>query len=94
MKSKIHKEDDHVIINITQIDDDQDAILQNLHACKEGKCSCPTNEYEKLENLEITIDTDLQEIKVDLKPKKNQAFALNEIEKCLDHTASTLATKD
>ena len=94
MKSKINEKNNHVTINISQVDNDQDAILQNLNACKEGNCSCPTDEYEKLKNLDIRIDTEFNEIIVELEPKKDEKFAINEIQKCLDHTASKIANKD
>ena len=93
-KSKVKKENSHVIVSIGEVDSDKDIILKNLQDCKDGNCSCPTNEYEKLENINIEVKDELNEIQVDLKPKKGVDISINEIKKCLDHTESILAKKD
>ena len=71
MKSNIKKEKEHIIVNISQVGNDKNEILKNLNDCKEGKCSCPTDEYKKLEHLDIQINEDFDEIMVDLEPKDN-----------------------
>ena len=90
MKSDIKKQNERVIVNISQVGNDKNKILKNLNDCKEGKCSCPTNEYEKISNLDIKIDEDFDEIIVDLEPKKDKKIDIQEIQKCLDHTESDL----
>ena len=94
MKSNIKTEKDHILINISETGNDRDAILQNLNECKEGKCSCPTNEYEKLDKMNIDINEGNNNIEIDLEPKKGQFIAINEIEKCLAYTASHLPDRN
>ena len=94
MKSELKKKDEHVIINISEIGDDKDLILKSLYDWKDGKCSCPTNEYEKLETLDINSDDNLQEIIVDLGPKKDERIAISDIENCLNYTASQISKKN
>lgn len=91
MKSNIKKEKEHIIVNISQVGNDKNEILKNLNDCKEGKCSCPTDEYKKLEHLDIQINEDFDEIMVDLEPKENKKIEITEIQKCLDHTAKNLS---
>ena len=94
MKSNIKTEKDHILINISETGNDRDAILQNLNECKEGKCSCPTNEYEKLNKMDITFNEVNNDIIIELEPKKDESIAISEIENCLDYTASHLSVKD
>ena len=93
MESQIKKEKTHVKITINEVNDDRDIILKNLQDCQEGNCTCPTNEYEKLAKIDITVKDESNEIFVDLIPKTGKEISINEIEKCLDHTASKLPKK-
>lgn len=93
MKTSIKEKNDHIIVNIDKVEDKKDEILKNLNDCKEGKCSCPTNEYDKLNNLDIIINNEMNEIILDLEPKKGQRLAVSEIEKCLDYTAKKIQGK-
>lgn len=86
MDSSIKEKNDHVIVNINKIEDKKELILQNLNDCKEGKCSCPTNEYDKLNKLDIQVNNEVSEIIIDLEPKEGQKIAVSEIQKCLDYT--------
>lgn len=94
MDSSIKEKDNHIIVNINKIEDKKDLILQNLNDCKEGKCSCPTNEYDKLINLDIQINDELSEIIVDLEPKEGQKIEVSEIKKCLDYTTDQINKSD
>ena len=90
MKHDISKKTDSINITITNVGNDKDFILGNLNACKEGNCSCPTNEYEKLENIEISVNELNDNITVNLEPKKDKKIVVSEIKKCLDHIESKL----
>ena len=84
------EKNNHIIVNIYNVADKKELILQNLNDCKEGRCSCPTNEYAKLNKLDIQINEELNEIVLDLEPKMDQKIALSEIKKCLDYTANNI----
>lgn len=85
MHQEINKKNDHILIKLSNIEN-KDLLLKNLNECKEGKCSCPTSEYEKLDNLSIFVDNMSNEINLDLKPKKGKEFSVKEIQKCLDYS--------
>ena len=85
MKHKIENKNGSIHVNISQIESSRDSVIENLNNCKEGKCSCPTNEYEKLDSLEIQINDETDEIILDIEPKKGSSIKLSEIEKCLDY---------
>lgn len=60
------------------------AVLDSFSQCQQGKCGCPTNQYEKLEVMNVTQkDTS---IVVSLKPKAGYRLNEPEIRKCLDYT--------
>lgn len=90
MESSLKEKNNHIIVNINKIEDKKELILQNLNDCKEGRCSCPTNEYDKLNKLDIQVNNDLNEIILDLEPKKGEKIAVSEIKKCLDYTADKI----
>ena len=59
-------------------------LLQAFQECQEGHCTCPTQEYSKLDAVEIATDEDT--IKLKLKSKPDVKFDMSEIGNCLEHT--------
>lgn len=78
----IKKVEKDLVIDIKDISSNKDEILANFNDCKEGKCSCPTDEYKKLKDMKINF-TD-NEIEITIAPKENTEFNKKEIGKCLD----------
>ena len=89
MKSKITKNDKGIEINITEVKGKKDELLEAFQECSEGRCSCPTQEYEKVETMNI-IGTE-NNIKLSIKSKENEVIDTKEIEKCLEHTKIRVA---
>ena len=88
VKHIVKTDSDGLTIEISEIAEKKGQLLSEFQACREGRCSCPTDEYMKLESLEITARTGMISLK--LKSKTGQVFDSSEIEKCLDHTESKL----
>lgn len=88
MKHTVTSKSDGLTIEVSEISEQQEQLLAELQACREGRCSCPTDEYKKLDSLEITAQSG--KISLRLKAKTGQVFDGSEIEKCLDHTESKL----
>ncbi len=88
MKHTVTSKSDGLTIEVSEISEQQEQLLAEFQACREGRCSCPTDEYEKLDSLEISARTG--KISLRLKAKKGQVFDSREIEKCLDHSESKL----
>lgn len=84
MKAQITKSQDGLAIDITDVEGKKEQLLEAFHECSEGQCTCPTEEYKKMESLEIT-DTD-DAIQLSLKAKEGEKIDTTEIEKCLDYT--------
>ncbi len=84
MKYRIDKAQDGIEIQVAELGDGQGKILAAFQACQEGRCTCPTDEYKKLESLDIQPGDD--SLTLHLTPKAGQELDAAEIEKCLDHT--------
>ena len=91
MKYKIEQNQNGIDIEVAENKEKQSQLLEAFQACQEGRCSCPTREYTKLESLEIEKDTDT--IHLHLKSKPGEEFDQSEISKCLEHTGSKLTSK-
>lgn len=85
MKYQIKEGRQEVAISVENVDAEKQAkVLEALQGCAEGRCSCPTNQYEKLESLDVTRAADA--VNVELKVKPGQKIEAAEIRKCLDYT--------
>ena len=79
-----------VSIEVTEVAGMRDELLDAFAACQAGQCSCPTDEYEKLDYMDIETGED--EIRLRLAPRAGEKFDVAEIGACLDYTTSK-ATK-
>ena len=84
MKYKVELAENEVSIEVTETKGKQEKLLQAFQECQEGRCTCPTQEYSKLDSLKIESDEDT--IKLKLKSKPDVKFDESEIGKCLEHT--------
>jgi hypothetical protein len=84
MKRTIVTKDGALDIRIEDVGSHRDDVLDALQACAEGRCSCPTPQYAKLDAIEVTPAPDA--IAVRLTPKAGESFDVGEIEKCLAYT--------
>ena len=88
MKHIIKPDSEGLTVEVSEVLEQQEQLLSAFQACREGRCACPTNEYEKLDSLEIAAQGG--EINLRLKAKSGQALDSNEIAKCLEHTKRKL----
>ena len=89
-KYKVDKVDSGVKVEVTGVQGDQQVdLMEAFKACQEGTCSCPTQEYRKLESLDVSADAD--GISLDLHAKAGTDIDPDEIKKCLDYTVAKLA---
>jgi hypothetical protein len=65
-------------------DGNRDEVLGAFQQCQEGRCACPTTQYEKLQTLDMEAGPD--DIELCLTPKPAEVFEQEQIEKCLDFT--------
>ena len=88
MKYRIESGADEINIEVTETRGKQHELLQAFQECQQGRCSCPTREYSKLESLEIISDEDT--IRLKLRSKPDAKFDRSEIGKCLEYTRGKL----
>ena len=84
MKREITENTDGLKIEVSDVQGKEDQLLEAFQECAEGRCSCPTQEYTKLEDLQVEQDD--QKITLNLIVKDGQQFDQSEIERCLDYT--------
>jgi len=84
MKYKVESNKNEIKIEVSESKDKQKALLEAFQECQEGRCSCPTQEYSKLDSLEIENSDDI--IRLKLKSKPDEQFDETEISKCLEYT--------
>ncbi len=84
MKHKISTREDGIEIRISDVQEKQPELLQSFELCQKGQCDCPTDQYDKLEQLDIQSFGN--EIRLNLKAREGEKFDGREIEKCVDFT--------
>jgi len=88
MKSTIVKQKDGVDIQVSDIGEHADQLMEAFTACQQGRCGCPTTEYEKVES--ISVEQSDEGIALKVKSKDGTELDVAEIEKCLAHTKSQI----
>lgn len=73
-----------VAVQITGTGEKQGELLQAFGECAEGRCSCPTDEYEKLAAMDVRPGDDRIDIRLEAKP--GASLDASEIEACLHYT--------
>lgn len=91
MKVSVQGDATSLQISMAEVGDQQAALLQSLQACAEGRCSCPTPEYAKLQSIDVQPGAD--GIEVTLVAKPGEQIDRTAIDQCLDHTAAQLAPR-
>lgn len=81
---RIEKKTAGVEIELSDVGDKREALLSAFNDCAEGRCSCPTNEYDKVASMTVAGGEDRIEIKLEAKPESE--FQVSEITHCLAHT--------
>lgn len=85
MKYAIRQKSQGLEIKVEDLGDSQQQVLESLQACAEGRCSCPTNQYEKLDAIQIRPSPD--SVSIELRAKAGETVRQADIEKCLEYTA-------
>lgn len=91
VKFKVSDSSEALQIRIDELGGKRSAVLSALQDCAEGRCTCPTSQYEELQSVEMTGGQD--EIRVVLVPKAGEVIDRQAIDKCLEYTAGEAAGK-
>ena len=84
MEAKIKKTDNGIQIDVTELEGKKDELLEAFQECSEGRCTCPTDEYQKVAAMQVTDGDDT--IQLSIIAKDDETIDTAEIEKCLDYT--------
>ncbi len=85
MRYKVDEQQGGLDITVDEVGNDKQKLLEAFRECQEGRCTCPTDEYKKLDALEITQQGD--GLQLHLRTRAGETLDKAEIEKCLGHTA-------
>jgi hypothetical protein len=88
MKYKLSKQAQDIEIKVGDVEGQENQLLDAFQECQEGRCKCPTQEYQKLGSLQV--EKVKGGISLRLKPKTGAEFDQAEIERCLAHTAARI----
>jgi hypothetical protein len=89
MKSRITTNKNGIEINITEVEGKHEELLEAFQECSEGRCTCPTQEYQKVETMNV-IDTE-GTIQLSITSKSGEVIDTKEIEKCLEYTKNKVS---
>ncbi len=81
---RIQEDESGLSVEVEGVGSKKDELLQTFGDCKEGQYSCPTDEYKKLEWMNVEESGDA--IKLRLEAKAGEKFDTSEIAACLDYT--------
>jgi hypothetical protein len=84
MRHEVAKRSNGLDIKITEIEGKEGQLLEAFEDCQAGRCSCPTDEYEKLESLQVEVADGKIDLQLTAKP--GHVLDEDEINRCLDYT--------
>ena len=84
MQAHITKNQNGLDIDIKELGGKKEQLLEAFQECSEGTCTCPTDEYKKLQALHVIDNGDT--IQLSLEAKEGEHIDTSEIEKCLAYT--------
>ena len=90
---RIDSDESAVSIELTQLAGRQKELLEAFRECQEGRCTCPTDEYRKVESMDVRADDD-DRIAIRLDSKPGERLDPSEIDACLDHTVGKVHGTD
>ncbi len=91
MKYQISRKSDGLEIEIAGIEGAEKQLLEAFKECQDGRCSCPTQEYQKLGSLQVRQADG--KISLGLKSRGGAQFDQVEIERCLEHTQARVRSQ-
>ena len=81
---KITGQTNGVAIDLTDVNDREQDLLAAFDECRQGNCSCPTDEYEKVATMDVSASG--VAINIRLLAKPGSTLDATELAACLEHT--------
>ena len=86
MRYSITGRGEDVEIRLRETGDRTPRLLASLQECREGRCGCPTDQYDRL--ADMTIEADAGEVTIRLRPRDGESLDANQLQDCLDYTVA------
>lgn len=77
------------MIELADVGEQEGHLLAAFAQCQQGQCSCPTDEYQKVESMDVTSEEG--DIHIQLRPKEGTSFYISQLTACLDYTVGQQA---
>ncbi len=84
MRYEVTEQDSTVQIQVRHTAGRTEQLLASMQDCQEGRCSCPTDRYDRLAAMAVTVGDD--EVTVRLEPQPGEHLDPDELRACLDYT--------
>ena len=81
----IDQHKDGLTIRLTETGTGTDQLLGLLQECQEGRCDCPTDEYEKVSSLSVERHDD-DVVMMQLRSKPGERLDESGVRACIQHT--------
>lgn len=88
MKYHVDQTVDGLKIEASVAPEQQAKLLEEFGKCASGTCSCPSTQYDKLASINVSHGAN--GVSVELKAKSGENIDVEDIKRCLDHTANQL----
>lgn len=76
--------DREMVIRVVGVDDRREPLLEAFGDCAAGECMCPTDEFDKLESVQVVSGED--EVIIRLRAKPGETLDDSEIDACVRWT--------
>jgi hypothetical protein len=83
---RVHETSEGIAIQVIEVSGNQQELLDAFEECQAGRCSCRTDEYQKVARMEIAATDD--EISLYLEARPGTQLDAHEISACLNYTTS------
>lgn len=88
----IEPDDNGLTIQLRDITASREGLLGAFQECREGRCDCPTDEYDKLASMWVRDRPDAITVRLDA--KGGETLDESDIEACLRHTVGKAERSD
>jgi len=92
MRYNITQDGEAVEIHVQDTGERAPQVLASLQECQEGRCSCPTDQYDRLASIEVGGGEG--ELTVHLTPRPGEHLDPDELRACMDYTLESAADKE
>lgn len=80
MDIKSQQSGSSLVVNLENVAD-KNAVLETIQGCADGNCACSTDEYQKVETMQIVPGIDSIQLKIEV--KAGEVIDPNCISECL-----------